>query len=85
MTAECMLLGLLMLVIHILISDSCHNALTGKKGRGFWEGGKGTRDPARMSRKGESLKNIAFSDTSADGACPDPRKYKRRPGTKPKS
>lgn len=29
----------------------CHAALTGKKGSGFWEGGKGTRDPARMSRK----------------------------------
>lgn len=44
----------------------CHSMLIGKKGHGFWEGGKGTRDPARMSRK-------------------DPRKYKRRPGTKPKS
>lgn len=44
----------------------CHAALTGKAGRGFWEGGKGTRDPKRMSRK-------------------DPRKYKRRPGTKPKT
>ncbi|KAF2152940.1 hypothetical protein K461DRAFT_277699 [Myriangium duriaei CBS 260.36] len=44
----------------------CHSTLIGKKGHGFWEGGKGTRDPARMSRK-------------------DPRKYKRRPGTKPKT
>ncbi|KAF2837538.1 hypothetical protein M501DRAFT_977802 [Patellaria atrata CBS 101060] len=44
----------------------CHSALTGKKSTGFWEGGKGTRDKARMSRK-------------------DPRKYKRRPGTKPKA
>lgn len=44
----------------------CHATLTGKQGRGFWEGGRGTRDPMRMSRK-------------------DPRKYKRRPGTKPKS
>ena len=25
--------------------------LVGKKGGGFWEGGKGTRDKARMSRK----------------------------------
>ncbi|KAK3051837.1 hypothetical protein LTR09_007137 [Extremus antarcticus] len=45
---------------------TCHAPLTGKKGSGFWEGGKGTRDPMRMSRK-------------------DPRKYKRRPGTKPKT
>lgn len=44
----------------------CHAALTGKKGRGFWEGGKGTRDQMRMSRK-------------------DPRKYKRKPGSKPKT
>lgn len=44
----------------------CHSVLTGRRGHGFWEGGQGTRDPARMSRK-------------------DPRKYKRRPGTKPKT
>ncbi|KAI7241060.1 hypothetical protein KC330_g822 [Hortaea werneckii] len=44
----------------------CHALMIGKKGSGFWEGGKGTRDPKRMSRK-------------------DPRKYKRRPGTKPKA
>ncbi|KAI7275822.1 hypothetical protein KC335_g1203 [Hortaea werneckii] len=44
----------------------CHALMIGKKGSGFWEGGKGTRDPKRMSRK-------------------DPRKYKRRPGTKPKT
>lgn len=44
----------------------CHAALTGKRGTGFWEGGKGTRDPLRMSKK-------------------DPRKYKRRPGVKPKA
>lgn len=25
--------------------------MVGKKGSGFWEGGKGTRDKARMSRK----------------------------------
>ncbi|GAB7337974.1 hypothetical protein MBLNU457_4351t1 [Dothideomycetes sp. NU457] len=41
----------------------CHSILIGRKGHGFWEGGKGTRDKTRMSRK-------------------DPRKYKRRPGTK---
>ena len=30
---------------------ACHAVLIGKKGHGFWEGGKGTRDKARMSRK----------------------------------
>lgn len=30
----------------------CHSVLVAKKGSGFWEGGKGTRDKARMSRKG---------------------------------
>lgn len=29
----------------------CHAGLVGKKGHGFWEGGKGTRDRTRMSRK----------------------------------
>ncbi|KAI9736538.1 MAG: hypothetical protein M1818_006049 [Claussenomyces sp. TS43310] len=29
----------------------CHALLVGKKGSGFWEGGKGTRDRVRMSRK----------------------------------
>ena len=29
----------------------CHAGLVGKKGHGFWEGGKGTRDKSRMSRK----------------------------------
>lgn len=33
----------------------CHSALTGKAGSGFWEGGKGTRDKVRMSRKGEGF------------------------------
>lgn len=41
----------------------CHTVLIGKRGSGFWEGGKGTRDKSRMSRK-------------------DPRKYKRRGGSK---
>jgi uncharacterized CHY-type Zn-finger protein len=41
----------------------CRAVLIGRVGSGFWEGGKGTRDKVRMSRK-------------------DPRKYKRRPGTK---
>jgi len=29
----------------------CGRSVIGKKGRGFWEGGKGTRDKTRMSRK----------------------------------
>lgn len=29
----------------------CGKELVGRKGGGFWEGGKGTRDPMRMSRK----------------------------------
>ncbi|KAI1644160.1 uncharacterized protein F4817DRAFT_225522 [Daldinia loculata] len=29
----------------------CGRSVIGKKGRGFWEGGKGTRDRTRMSRK----------------------------------
>ncbi|KAL2027981.1 hypothetical protein VTO58DRAFT_110669 [Aureobasidium pullulans] len=41
----------------------CRASMVARRGHGFWEGGKGTRDKTRMSRK-------------------DPRKYKRRPGTK---
>ena len=33
---------------------TCHASMTASKGRGFWEGGKGTRDPAKMSRKGKA-------------------------------
>ena len=29
----------------------CRSGLVGKRGGGFWEGGKGTRDKNRMSRK----------------------------------
>ncbi|WPG98571.1 Hypothetical protein R9X50_00136300 [Acrodontium crateriforme] len=29
----------------------CHAPLAGKRGKGFWEGGKGTRDQKKMSRK----------------------------------
>lgn len=29
----------------------CHGVVVGKRGSGFWEGGKGTRDKSRMSRK----------------------------------
>lgn len=32
----------------------CRKVVVGKRGSGFWEGGKGTRDKARMNRKGES-------------------------------
>lgn len=31
--------------------QGCKRGITGKTGSGFWEGGKGTRDPSRMSRK----------------------------------
>lgn len=31
----------------------CHASVVKKAGSGFWEGGKGTRDKVRMSRKGE--------------------------------
>ena len=34
----------------------CGADVTQKAGGGFWEGGKGTRDPVRMSRKGELLR-----------------------------
>lgn len=30
---------------------SCGKSLVGKRGRGFWEGGTGTRDPVKLSRK----------------------------------
>ncbi|KAI1380372.1 hypothetical protein F4677DRAFT_406653 [Hypoxylon crocopeplum] len=29
----------------------CGRSVIGKRGRGFWEGGLGTRDKTRMSRK----------------------------------
>ncbi|KAK6426206.1 hypothetical protein LTR81_001458 [Elasticomyces elasticus] len=35
----------------------CHAVLTGRTGSGFWEGGKGTRDPTRMSKKGQWMLN----------------------------
>lgn len=37
----------------------CHLTLIGKAGSGFWEGGKGTRDKVRMSKKGK-LVVVAF-------------------------
>lgn len=33
----------------------CHSSLIKKAGSGFWEGGKGTRDKTKMSRKGMFL------------------------------
>ena len=33
----------------------CHSSVVKKAGSGFWEGGKGTRDKSRMSRKGRPL------------------------------
>ena len=33
----------------------CHSSLIKKVGSGFWEGGKGTRDKTKMSRKGVLL------------------------------
>ena len=33
----------------------CHMSVVKKTGSGFWEGGKGTRDKTKMSRKGTSL------------------------------
>ena len=39
---------------HPFSCKHCHSGLTGRpvgQGKGFWEGGTGTRDPARMSRK----------------------------------
>lgn len=59
----------------------CHSGLIKKAGSGFWEGGKGTRDKSRMSRKGMWFYLVVFGE----GICiltgkADPRKYKRRPG-----
>ena len=34
--------------------------LVGKRGSGFWEGGKGTRDKLRMNRKGLSIALLLF-------------------------
>lgn len=41
----------------------CGKAVVGRKGRGFWEGGKGTRDRTRMSRKDpRKFKRIGGTD-----------------------
>ncbi|KAF2098350.1 hypothetical protein NA57DRAFT_39832, partial [Rhizodiscina lignyota] len=42
----------------------CRATLVGKRGSGFWEGGKGTRDKLRMSRKGQSR-----SSSPVHGCC----------------
>ncbi|KAK8240995.1 hypothetical protein IWZ00DRAFT_52971 [Phyllosticta capitalensis] len=39
---------------------TCHAILIGRKGSGFWEGGKGTRDPIKMSRKDPRKFSKAF-------------------------
>ncbi|KAI9733973.1 MAG: hypothetical protein M1834_002630 [Cirrosporium novae-zelandiae] len=36
---------------HPEVCTFCRKTLIGKAGSGFWEGGKGTRDPVKMSRK----------------------------------
>jgi hypothetical protein len=66
----------------------CHAGLTGKRGTGFWEGGKGTRDKTRMSRKGQSpsCRQLCYSKIlvlEIHTDLTDPRKYKRRPATQP--
>lgn len=38
----------------------CHVSLVKKVGSGFWEGGKGTRDKGRMSRKGMCRFSVLF-------------------------
>ncbi|MCJ1387552.1 hypothetical protein MMC18_000395 [Xylographa bjoerkii] len=58
----------------------CHAVLIGKRGGGFWEGGKGTRDKTKMSRKGELRPGIVWSTWGSWGL--DPRKYKRVGGSK---
>lgn len=79
----------------------CHASLVGKRGGGFWEGGKGTRDKKLMSRKGEKYhSNPLFLQCDSSymfGASSvadvgvffvkktDPRKYKRRGANRPSS
>ena len=47
----------------------CRATLIGKRGSGFWEGGKGTRDKVRMSRKGELFSSFhgGVRDEMANG------------------
>ncbi|KAJ5669622.1 hypothetical protein N7462_010692 [Penicillium macrosclerotiorum] len=60
----------------------CKAVLVGKAGSGFWEGGKGTRNRALMSRKGIVI-SIYYDNFPLANNKPDPRKYKRRGGTVP--
>ena len=48
----------------------CGRSVIGRKGRGFWEGGKGTRDQRMMSRKDpRKYKRITGSATSGAAAA----------------
>jgi hypothetical protein len=65
----------------------CRSVLVGKAGSGFWEGGHGTRDKVKMSRKGKSHRTgeeeCGKGKPLTDDGPIDPRKYKRRGGTTP--
>lgn len=60
---------------------TCKAVLVGKAGSGFWEGGKGTRNRALMSRKGIYFTPTLFLFGTDEEA--DPRKYKRVGATAP--
>ena len=45
----------------------CRMNVVGKKGTGFWEGGKGTRDKAKMSRKGGLMDFFCHGYEESDG------------------
>ena len=50
----------------------CGRSVVGRKGRGFWEGGKGTRDRAMMSRKDpRKYRRIGGSQAAATAAKKD--------------
>ncbi|CAG8414197.1 unnamed protein product [Penicillium salamii] len=61
----------------------CKAILIGKAGSGFWEGGKGTRNRALMSRKGKIFVLNFTHDKS--NTLLDPRKFKRVGGNAPTS
>lgn len=63
----------------------CKAILIGKAGSGFWEGGKGTRNRALMSRKGMCFYVGDFDFHMMSNGWLDPRKYKRRGGNAPTS
>lgn len=62
----------------------CKAVLIGKAGSGFWEGGKGTRNRALMSRKGMSFIS-EFLRVHLSNEVLDPRKFKRIGGNPPTS